>query len=214
MNIALIGATGFVGSSLLSEVLNRGHRVTAVVRHPDKVKTKHDNLKIVKGDALNENELAKLLAGHDAVISAYNPGWQNQDIYNEYLKGCKSILNAVKKSGIKRFLTVGGAGSLEIKPEVQLVDAPDFPGEWKQGALAARDFLNIIKKENSLDWTFLSPAIMLQPGTKTGKFRIGTDQPVFDANNKCEISVDDLAVALINELEKPKFIKKRFTVGY
>jgi len=111
-------------------------------------------------------------------------------------------------------LVVGGAGSLEIAPGVQLVDTPQFPAEWKTGATAARDYLNIIKKENDLDWTFLSPAIHLHPGARTGVFRLGTDQPVFDADHKSEITVEDMAVAIINELEQNQFIKKRFTLGY
>jgi putative NADH-flavin reductase len=115
---------------------------------------------------------------------------------------------------VKRLLVIGGAGSLEIAPGVQLVDSPEFPAQWKSGATAARDYLNTIRKESDLDWTFLSPAIQLRPGARTGAFRLGTDQPVFDADRKSDISVEDMAIAIIDELEQNQFIRRRFTLGY
>lgn len=213
MKIALIGASGFVGSSILKEALDRDHIVTAIVRNPEKITLKHKHLKVKKTDVLKE-DIRFLLAGNDAVISAYNSGWQNPELYNDFINGSVAILNATKNAGISRLLVIGGAGSLEVSPGVQLVDSPQFPAEWKQGALAARDFFNILKKEQQLEWTFLSPAIQLQPGERTGKYRSGTDQPIFDEKGECKISVADLAVALIDELEKPQFIRKRFTIGY
>lgn len=214
MKIALIGATGFVGSAVLIEALNRGHEVTAIARKPGQITISNENLKTVTADADNTDALAKVVAGHDAVVNAFNAGWTNPNLYNDFLKGSESIQQAVKLSGVKRLLVVGGAGSLEIAPGVQLVDTPEFPAEYKAGATAARDYLSTIKKENDLDWTFLSPAINLHPGKRTGVFRLGTDKPVFDNEGKSEISVEDLAVAIINELEQNRFIKKRFTLGY
>jgi uncharacterized protein len=209
----LIGATGFVGAAVLNEALKRGHPITAIARHTNKISANNAyTLKAV--DAYNSVELAAAIAGNDAVVSAFNSGWENPNIYDDYLRGSKSIQEAVKIAGIRRLLVVGGAGSLEIKPGLQLVDTPEFPAEWKNGALAARDYLNILRQVTDLDWTFLSPAIMLHPGERTAKFRLGTDEPVFDENGKCEISVEDLAVAIIDELENNQFIKKRFTVGY
>lgn len=216
MKIALIGATGFVGSAILKEALNKGIQVTAVVRDPEKLHTQN-NLTIVKGDVMNTDKLAEIFKGNDAVVSAYNPGWANPDIYNEFLKGSQSIQEAVKKSGVKRYIVNGGAGSLFVAPNVQFVDTPQFSSEWKPGASAARDYLDILKKEELLDWTYLSPAIEMNPGTpheRKGTYRTGLDNPVFDANNKSTISVEDLAVAIINELENPKHIRVRFTVGY
>jgi len=213
MKIALIGASGFVGLSILNEALDRNHVVTAIVRNPEKITVKNKHLTVKKGDVLKEY-IRSLLTGNDVVISAYNAGWQNPELYKDFINGSEAILKATKNAGIIRLLVVGGAGSLEASPGVQLVDTPQFPAEWKQGALAARDFLNILIKEQQLEWTFLSPAIMLQPGERTGKYRLGTDQPVFDEKGECKISVADLAVALIDELEKPQFIRKRFTVGY
>lgn len=216
MKIALIGATGFVGSTILKEALDRGHEVTAIARNPEKIKAQN-NLTIVKSDVMDSDGLSKVLKGNDVVVSAYNAGWTNPDLYNEFLKGSRSIQEAVKKSGVKRFITLGGAGSLFIAPNVQLVDTPQFPADWKPGALAARDYLNILKKEDQLDWTFVSPAIEMnaaQPHERKGIYRTGLDNPVFDANHRSFISVEDLAVAIVDEVENPKHIRVRFTVGY
>jgi uncharacterized protein len=214
MKIAIIGATGYVGSAVLNEALQRGHEVTAIARNTDQITTKNAKLKIVSADIDDSENLAKILTGNDAVVSAFNAGWTNPNLYNDFIKGCEAIQQATKLSGVKRLLVVGGAGSLEIAPGLQLVDTPEFPAQWKSGATAARDYLNIIKKEKDLDWTFLSPAIELHPGKRTGVFRLGADQPVFDDKNQGKISVEDLAVAIIDELEENRFIKRRFTVGY
>jgi hypothetical protein len=216
MKIALIGATGFVGSAILKEALDREIEVTAIVRHPEKLQTQK-NLTIAKGDVMDPDKLTEIFKGNDVVVSAYNAGWANPDLYNEFLKGSQIIQEAVKKSGVKRYIVNGGAGSLFISSNVQLVDTPQFAQEWKPGALAARDYLNILKKEDQLDWTFISPAIEMNPGTpheRTGKYRTSLDNPVFDANHKSTISVEDLAVAIIDEVENPKHIHQRFTIGY
>jgi putative NADH-flavin reductase len=213
MKIAVIGATGFVGSAIVQEALERGHEVTAIVRNPDKL-TPHVNLHPKQGDVYNEGEVVRLVAGHDAVISAFNPGWTNPDIYSQQIKGTQTIIDGVKKAGVKRLLFVGGAGSLEVKPGVQSVDLPEFPAEYKQGALATREALNLLRKEPNLDWSFLSPSADLFPGQRTGKFRLGTDQLLADSQGKSRISVEDYAMAMIDEVEKPKHICRRFTVGY
>lgn len=214
MKIALIGATGYVGSHLLKEALHRGHEVTAIARNPEKVTLENPQLTLAQGDAQNEDEVAKLVAGHDAVLNAFNGGWTNPNIYNDHLAGSQAIQNGVKKAGIKRLLVIGGAGSLEAAPGLQLVDTPQFPAEWKAGALSARDYLTILQKEEDLDWTFLSPAILLEPGERTGQFRKGLDQPVFDENGVSKVSVEDLSVAVLDELENPQHIHQRFTIGY
>ncbi|MDJ1494472.1 NAD(P)-dependent oxidoreductase [Cytophagaceae bacterium DM2B3-1] len=217
MRIAIIGASGFVGSHLLTEALQRDHYVTAIVRHPEKITTHHPHLIVKACDIMNTEALVPLLADNDAVLSAYNPGWTNPAIYEDFLKGSKSIQEATKMAGVKRLLTIGGAGSLYVAPDTQLIDTPQFPAEWKPGALAARDYLNIIKEEKDIEWTFLSPAIEMHAGTsgkRTGQYRTGTDNPVFDANGTSRISAEDLAVALIDELENKQFPKQRFTVAY
>jgi len=213
MKIASIGATGFVGSAILKEALDRGHEVTAIVRNPEKL-TPHPKCHPLKGDVYKSDEVSRLVAGHDVVISAFNPGWTNPDIYNLQVRGARAIIDGVKKAGITRLLFVGGAGSLEVKPGVQSVDLPEFPAEYKQGALATREALNLLRKEPSLEWSFLSPSADLSPGTRTGKFRLGKDELLVDAGGQSRISVEDYAMAMIDEVEQPKHIRQRFTVGY
>lgn len=165
-------------------------------------------------DIFDSNVLIAALSDCNAVVSTYNAGWTNPNLYDDFINGSKAIQQANQQAGIKRLLVVGGAGSLEIEPGKQLVDSPDFPADWKKGATAARDHLNILKKEQNLNWTFLSPSINLHPGERTGQFRLGTDNPTYNNERQSEISVEDLAVAIINELENNNYIKKRFTAGY
>ena len=197
----------------VKEALDRGHEVTAIVRDPEKLQP-HPKCHPQKGDVYKSDEVARMVAGHDTVISAFNPGWTNPDIYNLQVKGTQAIIKGVKQAGITRLLFVGGAGSLEVKPGVQSVDLPEFPAEYKQGALATREALNLLRKEPSLEWSFLSPSADLFPGARSGKFRIGTDHLLREANGESRISVQDYAMAMINEVEQPKHIRQRFTVGY
>lgn len=222
MKIALIGASGFVGKALTRELLDRHHSVTAIARNPEQLAAVAGNggagkLVLAKGDVFNPSELAELLKGHDAVVSAYNPGWTNPKIYSEFIAGSKSIVEAVKKAGVKRLIVIGGAGSLFVAPGVQLVDTPQFPAEYKEGASGARDFLNELKKEDSLDWTFFSPAILMHPGTsgvRKGHYRTALENPVFDEKGQSILSVEDVAVAIADELENSKHVKQRFTAAY
>jgi len=213
MKLALIGATGFVGSKILAEALSRGHQVTAIVRHPEKLQPQ-PKLTAKKGNVYDEVEIAALVAGHDAVISAFNPGWGDPDIYELHVKGSRAIYAGVKRAGVKRLLVVGGAGSLEVAPGVQLVDTPHFPAEYKGGARGAREALNLLKRETGLDWTFVSPPVFLEPGQRTGTFRVGGDQVLMGPEGPARISLEDLAMAIINEIEQPKHGRRRFTVGY
>lgn len=213
MKIALIGGTGFVGSAVLEELLQRGHQVTALARDPAKYSAR-DGLTVAKADVLDAAQVADAVRGADAVVSAYNPGWKEADIYNLFLQGTRAVFHGVKRGGVKRLLVVGGAGSLFVAPGVQGVDTPHFPAEWKQGALAAREALNLIRLETSLDWTFLSPAAILEPGPRTGKFRLGGDQMLMNGDHPAKISVTDLAVAIADEIEKPQHVQQRFTAAY
>lgn len=212
MHIALIGATGFIGSGLLAEALARGHRVTALVNHPEKL-APHAGLTAVAVDVLDTAGLAAQLAGHDAVISAFS-GHAQQDVRAYYGRGIDSIIAATRQAGVARLLVVGGAGSLEVAPGVQVVDSPDFPAQWKASALGARDTLEKLRKEGILDWTLLSPAAVIAPGERTGKFRLGADQLLTDAQGESRISVQDYAVAMIDELERPAHSRKRFSIAY
>lgn len=209
MKVAIIGASGFIGSAILNEALNRGHEVTAIVRNPEKITVQNPHLTVKKGDVTNETEVAALLAGNEAVISAYSAHDKAT-----YLKAIHAIINGTKKAGIKRLIAVSGAGSLEIAPGVQLLDTPEFPAAWKEGASATRDAFYVIKATDDLDWTVLSPAMMIEPGERTGKFRLGKDQVVFNDKGESKISTADYAIALVDELEHPKHIKQRFTVAY
>jgi putative NADH-flavin reductase len=213
MKIALIGATGFVGSHILEEALDRMHEVTAIVRRPERL-PERPGLTAKKGDVLDVDALAGLLVGHEAVVAAYNPDRDGSDVYAAMVAGAKAIISATKKAGVKRLLVVGGAGSLEIEPGRQVIDQPDFPAEWKAGASGTREFLYLLRQEPDLDWTFLSPAAMLEPGERTGDFRLGTDQLLVDAEGRCRISLPDYAVAMIDELEDPKHTRRRFCVAY
>ena len=217
MKIALVGASGFVGTAILKEALNRGHEVTAIVRNPEKITVKSDHLHIEKADVLDAAQVTKAVNGHDAVVSAYNSGWANPDMYAEFIKGSEAIQQGTKDSDVKRYIVIGGAGSLEVAPGIQAVDTPDFPAAYKAGATAARDYLNILKEEKELNWTFFSPAFEMGPhtsGVRTGSYRTSLDTPVFNAEGRSILSVEDLAVAIIDELENPKHPKQRFTAGY
>lgn len=218
MKIALIGATGFVGSAILREALDREHKVKAIVRNPEKLTVRHELLTIEQGNAMDTDKLAGQLSGNDLVISAYNAGWGNPNLYQEFLEGAKNIQESVRKSGVKRLLVIGGGGSLFISPDLQIVDTPEFPSFIKPGATAARDYLNILRKEEELDWTFVSPAPGMHQGTsgtRLGTYRTGLDTPLLDNNNQpSEISVEDVAVAVLDEAENPKHVRQRFTVAY
>jgi len=213
MKIAVIGATGFVGAAVVAEALSRGHPVGAIARHPEKLADAPGLTKIA-GDILDPGRVAALVKGYDYVVSAYNPGWTNPDIYNEYKRGTEAILAGVKQAGLP-LLIVGGAGSLEVAPGVQAVDLPEFPEAWRAGARAARDALNEIRQQTGLDWTFLSPASILEHDTpRTGHYRLGRDNPVVDpATGTSHISVGDLAVAILDEAETRQHNRVRFTVG-
>lgn len=213
--VALIGASGFVGTAILNELLSRGYEVTAIVRNPEKVSATSEKLDIVKADVSDVDALAVALKGNDAVISAYNPGWTNPNIYDETLKNYPLILKAVKQAGFKRLLIVGGAGTLFCAPGLRVVDSGAIPAEIMGGVKSLGEFyLNTLMNEKELDWVFFSPAGSLEPGERTGKFRLGKDDLIVDENGKSHISVEDYAVAMVDELEKENHHQERFTIGY
>lgn len=213
MKLAIIGASGNIGSKILGEALARGHQVTAIVRNPEKIAVKNPLLTIEKGDVLKDG-VDELVKGHDAVVSAYNPGWGNPNIAPDTTKAYAAIIAAVKKAGVKRLLVVGGAGSLEVSPGVQLIDTMQVPDVIRGAILALREVLYTLRKEKDLDWTFFSPAANFTDGERTGRFRLGNDQVVKDDKGESKISIKDYAVAMLDEVEKPKHSRQRFTVGY
>ena len=204
MKIALIGATGQVGSRILGEALERNHQVTAIARNPASLAPRA-GLKVLALDVSQESDkLAAELAGHDVAIISVK--------YSQV--DAAPILEAVKRAGVPRVLVVGGAGSLQVASGVDLVDTPSFPAAYKGEALAARDFLRLLRQETAIDWTLVSPSALLQPGQRTGQFRIGGDQLLVDAKGASHISIEDLALALVDDLESPRHSRQRFTVGY
>jgi putative NADH-flavin reductase len=213
MNLALIGATGMVGSRLLAEALNRGHHVTAIVRDPGKLSPRN-GLTLVQGDATDATALASLLKGQDAVLCAYN-GQRGSPKYREsVLSAYDSIVRATKSAGVKRLIVVGGAGSLEVAPGKRLVDTPNFPPEYKVEAQTFSDLLDTFRKESALDWTLVCPGAYLFPGDRTGNFRLGGDQLLANAQGESKVSAEDFAIGVLDEVEKPKHIRRRFTVAY
>lgn len=216
--VALIGASGFVGSTLLDELVARGHKVTAIVRHPEKVTVKNDNVTVVKADAADTNALAQAVESADAVISAYCGGWGNPNQYEDTLKTYPKIVEGVKRSGVERLLIVGGAGVLFVKPGLRLVDTGSLPEAWVQGVKSAAEFyLGTLSKEDGIDWVYLCPPANLGnmgKGVRTGKYRTGTDTMLADESGNSFISVEDYAVAMVDELEKPAHHKELFTVAY
>ncbi len=203
MKIAVIGATGNAGSRIVTELLSRGHQVLGIARHPEKMQPS-PGLTLTQGDVKDETGLAKLLTGQEAAIHSVRFLDTN----------AQSAIGAAKKSGIKRFLVVGGAGSLEVAPGSALVDTPNFPPAYKPEASGGRDFLNTLKSQRELDWTYLSPSVFFGPGERTGKFRLGKDQVLTGADGQSKISMEDYAIALADEIENPKHSRQRFTVGY
>lgn len=214
-NVLLIGATGFVGSAVLNELVSRGHKVTTVVHNIEKL-AKSDLVNAVKEDVANVDAIAKLAEGKDAIISAYNPGWTNPDIATLITENYPKILEAAKKSGVERLLIVGGAGTLFCAPGLRVVDSGAIPEEIMGGVRPLGDFyLNTLMNENDIDWVFFSPAgVFDQEGKKTGNYRLGKDDLIVDAEGNSHISVQDYADAMVNELEKPAHHKERFTIGY
>lgn len=202
MRVALIGATGNAGSRILTELVRRGHTVTAIVRNPDAV-PKLANVQAQKGDVYDQTGLAELLKGHDAVISSVHFTASDPT----------KLVASVREAGVKRYLVVGGAGSLEVAPGLKLIDAPDFPEAYKPEAAAGAVFLDLLRQQQDLDWTFLSPSAVFAPGERTGVFRLGSDQLIANEAGS-SISLEDFAVALIDELQNPAHVRQRFTVGY
>lgn len=213
MKISIIGATGFVGKALVAEALHRHHQVTAISRHSNTL-PQHAHLITESGDITDVAWLTSRLKGQDVVISAFNGGWQNPNLYQDTVTGNNAILQAVQKASVKRFIVVGGAGSLKIAPNMDLIDSPDFPAEIKPGAQAMREFKNQLQTIDTLDWTYVSPAAMLEPGERTETFRLGGTELLMNGNVPAKISVEDFAVAILDEVNNAQFVRQQFTAAY
>lgn len=203
-HIAIFGITGRAGSRIATELLQRGHTVTGIARNTADVAPRA-GLTVKAGDAAKADALMPLLRGHDAVVSAMRFGGGSD---------AATVIAVVKQAGVPRLLVVGGAGSLEVAPGVALIDSPNFPAAYKAEAQAGREFLNTLRGEKQLDWTFVSPSALFEPGERTGKFRIDGDQLLSDSAGASRITMEDYAIALVDEIESPKHARARFTVGY
>jgi len=209
MNIVLFGATGMIGSRILNELLSRGHSVTAVVREPSKFSGR-ENVAATAGDIFDQDSVRDSARGADVVVSAYGPGPEKAELL---LDATRSLIAGVEAAGVKRLVMVGGAGTLEVAPGLLLENTPDFPAAWKAIALAHGDALGLLRA-SKLEWTSLSPAAYIHPGERTGKFRLGKEQLIVNDKGASEISAEDYAIALVDEVEKPQHVRQRFTMGW
>jgi len=209
MKIAMFGATGTLGSRILNELTARGHEVTAVIRNPAHAPS-GENVTVTAGDVFDSASVEDAVRGADAVVSAYGPGPNKPESLPNAMK---SLIAGVEAAGVKRLITVGGAGGLEVKPGVRLIDTPEFPAEWKRIAEAHIEALELLRRSN-LDWTSVSPAAFIRPGERTGRYRTDTNKLVVNDRGKSEISTEDFAIAVVDELENPRHSRERFTAAW
>ncbi|MFF1903029.1 NAD(P)-dependent oxidoreductase [Kitasatospora sp. NPDC058218] len=233
MHIGVIGATGTIGSRVVTEALGRGHHVTAFSRDAGRIEEGRENIVWKSVDVLDADSITAVLPGLDVLISGFQPGNAAKDIADTVARSiadptvhsvaARALLKALESHPRTRLIVIGGAGSLEIEPGLALadsdarmhevLDALGLPREYAAAARGARDALNVLRTSNRL-WTYFSPAEDIAPGERTGRFRIGGDQPVVDAEGRSRISAEDAAVALVDEAELPRFVQRRFTIGY
>ncbi|MEV0531830.1 NAD(P)H-binding protein [Kitasatospora sp. NPDC050463] len=233
MHIGVIGATGTIGSRVVTEALGRGHHVTAFSRDAGRIEEGRENIVWKSVDVLDADSITAVLPGLDVLISGFQPGNAAKDIADTVARSIAdptvhsvaawALLKALESHPRTRLIVIGGAGSLEIEPGLvladsdahmhEVLDALGLPREYAVAARGARDALNVLRTSNRL-WTYFSPAEDIAPGERTGRFRIGGDQPVVDAEGRSRISAEDAAVALVDEVELPRFVQRRFTIGY
>ncbi|MBX5455540.1 MAG: NAD(P)-dependent oxidoreductase [Thermogemmatispora sp.] len=215
MKIVVFGATGNIGQRIIQEALNRGHEVKGVARRPEHFTLSHPRLSFEAGNVLDPADVARLVRGYDVVISAVGPARDREEDPRMVVQAAQALIEGLKRAGVKRLVVVGGAGSLEVAPGVRLMDTPDFPPGWRPIASAAAEALEIYRQQGAdLDWTYFSPAAFIEPGQRTGRYRVGTEQLVTNEKGESRISMEDYAVALLDEVEQPRFVRQRFTVAY
>jgi len=216
MKLAVFGATGNVGQRVVAEALRRGHEVVGVVRDPESVQSPDKRVSLVKGDATNAADVARVTRGTDAVVSAISPRPNSRGLPAPSLAdNSRALIKGMRDSGAKRVLYVGGASSLEVAPGKALADLPDFPAAYQEEAREGREALDIWRNEaKGLDWTYLSPAAEIAPGKRTGKYRTTDDKLLTDEKGKSFITFEDYAAAVLDELERPQHVAKRFGVAY
>lgn len=216
MKLTIFGANGSAGTRITQEALSRGHEVTAIVRNLSRFSMRTERLTIVVGNVCDADSVAAIAQGQDAVISAAGPGAavaNNPELALMVIDAAKALIEGLTRADVRRLIVVGGAGSLEVAPAVQLVDTPNFPAQYRPASLAHRDSLKIYQA-SGLDWTFFSPAAEFELGERTGKFRLGKNQLLVDAEGRSRISVEDYAIALLDEVEQPQFVQSQMTIAY
>lgn len=216
MKIAVIGATGYVGRAVVAELAARGHQVVALARQVEQVAAA-ENVSAVAAD-IHSADFVQQLQGVDGVVSAFNPGWSNPNIGADYTRGAAAIVAAAKAAQVPYLLVVGGAGSLYVAPDLQVIDTPDFPREIYDGANAARHLLADLKQRDDVNWAFVSPPARLGADggfseERTGTYRLGKDDLLMDGGLPAGISVTDLAVAIADDVEQRAHLHQRFTVA-
>jgi putative NADH-flavin reductase len=212
MQIAVFGASGTIGQRITQEALFRGHQVKAIVRDPARLPLAHPRLTLAVGDILDSARVAQTIVGSDVVVSAIGPA--GSESVQVLVDAAHALINSLPQAGVKRLVVVGGAGSLEVAPGIQLVDTPDFPEALKALALAHREALEVYRSAEHLEWTYVSPALFIAPGERTGAYRVALDQLLTNDKGESRISAEDYAVALLDEIEAPRFVRQRFTVAY
>jgi hypothetical protein len=213
MRIAIFGATGWIGGTVAREALDRGHTVTAIVRDPARLQLTHERLTVATGDVTDPDSIVSVVAGHDAVVAAI--GGRREAHHEVVPAAVRALLAGLSRAGVKRLVWVGGGGSLEVASGVRLIDTPQFPAEWKAEAVAQVEALGLFRASTGgVEWSYLSPPALIAPGQRTGRYRTGGDQLLTDEKGESRISVEDYAVALVDELERPAHVRQRFTVAY
>lgn len=231
MNIVVYGASGMIGQRITQEALKRGHLVTAIIRNPARLTFTHPHLTVKQGNILDPSDVAQKVAGYDAVINATRQLHARATASDEtnaesalvfvpiphpeqtFVDVARALIEGLTCAGVRHLIVVGGAGSLEVAPGLLLLDTPAFPSAHRPVARSLRDALGVYRNAD-LDWTFFSPAPGIAPGERTGHYRLGTDQLVVDEQGESRISAEDYVVALVDELETPRFLRRRFTAAY
>ncbi|HET6552004.1 MAG TPA: NAD(P)-dependent oxidoreductase [Dyella sp.] len=213
MKIALFGATGHIGHAILDEALARGYEVMAIVRDASRLSSRHDHLSMVTGDVSRPESWLEAVRGVDAVVASLSA--RRDGTHDSIPRNTATLLDNLPRAGVTRLVWVGGAGSLETSPGVRVMDDPHFPEAWKAEASGQGKALDVFRASKSpLDWTYISPAALIEDGPRTGKYRVGGDQLLVDATGKSHISVPDYAAALLDRIEKHDASRKRITVAY
>jgi uncharacterized protein len=212
MRVLLFGASGAIGTAIAGELVGRGHEVVAASRSGSA--SEDLGLPAVSADATDAASVAAAASGVDAIVSAIGPKHDGTDSVDLLVHGARGLVEGARRAGVRRVIVVGGAGSLEVAPSVRIVDTPDFPAGWKAVALAHADALEVFREVDDLDWTYVSPAALIEPGERSGSYRRGGDQLLVDDAGTSRITHPDFAIAIADELEQGSAIRQRITFAH